>query len=126
MRELREAKSPTWSQGYLADKADLSRNFVGLLERGEIGDISAKNCQSLADALDVDVGELMGLEGGWLEMPALREFLEGEAAQRYQVTPDEARRLKQAGRLYRTSSLTDEQAIAMVLQGMRMLDAKAS
>ena len=42
------------SQEALAEKADLNRSFVGLLERGKTN-ITVKNLEQIANALDIDI-----------------------------------------------------------------------
>ena len=42
------------SQEALAEKADLNRSFVGLLERGKTN-ITLKNLEQIANALDIDI-----------------------------------------------------------------------
>lgn len=46
-----------YSQETLAEKANLNRSFVGLLERGETN-ITVKNLESIANALEVNIKEL--------------------------------------------------------------------
>ncbi|MBB4661566.1 transcriptional regulator with XRE-family HTH domain [Conexibacter arvalis] len=48
------------SQEAVADRADLSRNFVGMVERGEVSP-SFDNLAKLADGLGVRLSELMRL-----------------------------------------------------------------
>lgn len=43
-----------FTQEILAEKADLNRSFVGLLERGQTN-ITIKNLEQIANALDVEV-----------------------------------------------------------------------
>lgn len=43
-----------YSQEYLAEKADLNRNFVGMVERGE-SNITVKNLEKIAKALEIDI-----------------------------------------------------------------------
>ena len=45
------------SQETLAENADLTRSFVGLLERGQTT-ITIKNLEQIANALDVDIKTL--------------------------------------------------------------------
>ena len=45
------------SQEALAEKADLNRSFVGLLERGKTN-ITIKNLEQIANALDIDIKNL--------------------------------------------------------------------
>lgn len=42
------------SQEALAEKANLNRSFVGLLERGKTN-ITLKNLEQIANALDIDI-----------------------------------------------------------------------
>lgn len=45
------------SQEALAEKAGLNRSFVGLLERGKTN-ITIKNLEQIANALDIDIKSL--------------------------------------------------------------------
>ena len=56
VRELRNKIG--LSQEQLSFKADLHRTYIGMIERGE-KNITLINIQKLADALEVDVTELL-------------------------------------------------------------------
>ena len=56
VRELR--KKQGISQEELAYKAGLHRTYIGTIERGE-QNVSLKNIEKLADALNVDIKELV-------------------------------------------------------------------
>ncbi len=45
------------SQEKLAELADLNRNFVGLIERGETN-VTVRNLEAIANALKLDIKEL--------------------------------------------------------------------
>jgi len=45
------------SQEALAEKADLNRSFIGLLERGQTN-ITIKNLEMVANALDIEIKDL--------------------------------------------------------------------
>ena len=45
------------SQEKLAELADLNRNFVGMIERGETN-VTVKNLEAIANALELDIKEL--------------------------------------------------------------------
>lgn len=45
------------SQEKLAELADLNRNFVGMIERGETN-VNLKNIEAIANALQLDIKEL--------------------------------------------------------------------
>ena len=45
------------SQELLAEKANLNRSFIGLLERGKFN-VTIKNLEQIANALDIDIKEL--------------------------------------------------------------------
>lgn len=57
VRELRQGLG--LSQEGLAEKADLHRNYIGGIERGE-RNVGLINVGKLADALDVSVADLFG------------------------------------------------------------------
>ncbi len=72
----RRRKQLNLTQEMLADRAGISRNYVSLIERGEVGNISIKVLNELANALDTTPAELGGPKG-WGETlvpPSLREF----------------------------------------------------
>lgn len=56
VREIRLSKK--LSQEDLAEKANVHRTYIGMVERGE-KNISLKNIQKIAKALEVKIGELM-------------------------------------------------------------------
>jgi transcriptional regulator with XRE-family HTH domain len=56
LRELRKERG--FSQESLADKADLHRNFIGLVERGQ-RNVTLTTLEGLAAALKVSVSELI-------------------------------------------------------------------
>ena len=58
VRQLREAKG--WSQEELAEYADLHRNYVSSLERGE-RNVALVNVIKLAEALKIKASELLSL-----------------------------------------------------------------
>ncbi len=64
------------SQGELADRAGISRNYVSLIERAEASNLSINVLNHLAAALSVTPAELTGdaQEAHTLIPPALREF----------------------------------------------------
>jgi transcriptional regulator with XRE-family HTH domain len=64
------------SQGELADRAGISRNYVSLIERGEASNLSINVLNHLAAALSVTPAELTGesQEAHTLIPPALRDF----------------------------------------------------
>ncbi len=45
------------SQEKLAELADLNRNFIGMIERGETN-VTVKNLENIANALELDIKEL--------------------------------------------------------------------
>ncbi|MGV0827803.1 helix-turn-helix domain-containing protein [Empedobacter brevis] len=55
VREIRKAKN--LSQEELADKADLHRTYIGMIERAE-KNITLINIQKIANALEVSIKEL--------------------------------------------------------------------
>ena len=55
VRELRKLKS--YSQEELADKANLHRTYIGMIERAE-KNITLLNIQKIAKALDVEIKDL--------------------------------------------------------------------
>ena len=64
------------SQGKLAQLADISRNYVSLIERGEAHNVSVNVINNLATALQTTPGELIGetAQTSILIPPSLREF----------------------------------------------------
>lgn len=56
VREVRLSKK--LSQEALAEKANVHRTYIGMVERGE-KNISLKNIQKIAKALEIEIGELM-------------------------------------------------------------------
>ena len=64
------------SQGGLAEKAGISRNYVSLIERSEARNVSMKVVGQLAIALDTTPSDLMGQPDEYdvLIPTALREF----------------------------------------------------
>lgn len=52
-----ERQKRKMSQEKLAELADLNRNFVGMVERGE-SNITVKNLESIANAFNIDIREL--------------------------------------------------------------------
>lgn len=55
VRELRKKKN--MSQEELAEKADLHRTYIGMIERAE-KNITLINIQKIANALEIDLKEL--------------------------------------------------------------------
>ena len=55
VRELRKSKN--LSQEDLADKADLHRTYIGMIERAE-KNITLVNIQKIANALDIKIKDL--------------------------------------------------------------------
>jgi transcriptional regulator with XRE-family HTH domain len=64
------------SQGELADRAGISRNYVSLIERAEASNLSINVLNNLAAALGIPPADLTGEapEAHTLISPALREF----------------------------------------------------
>lgn len=69
IRDIRRAKptpdghrGPGWSQQHLADMAQCSQGLIANLERGDAG-ITVEKLQTIADALDVFIGDLFVREG---------------------------------------------------------------
>lgn len=52
-----ERKKRKFSQEKLAELADLNRNFIGMIERGETN-ITVKNLENIAIALKVNIKDL--------------------------------------------------------------------
>jgi transcriptional regulator with XRE-family HTH domain len=67
-------KEKGMSQTELAKFADVSRNYISLIERGEAQNISLKVINQLAIALGVSSGELTGEKSMVMIPPSLREF----------------------------------------------------
>ena len=64
------------SQEALAQRADISRNYLSIIERGEARNISTGILNQLADALEVTSGELIGesAQNDTLIPTSLRQF----------------------------------------------------
>lgn len=58
VREIRKKKG--FSQEELADKADLHRTYIGMIERAE-KNITLLNIEKIANALDVNIKELLAI-----------------------------------------------------------------
>lgn len=73
---LSRRKEKKLSQEELGKIADISRNYVSLIERGEADSISKKVIDRLAVALGATPGELTGEDTSSLVLihPSLREF----------------------------------------------------
>ena len=67
-------KEKGMSQTELAKFADISRNYISLIERGEAQNISLKVINQLAIALGASSGELTGEISMVMIPPSLREF----------------------------------------------------
>ncbi len=52
-----ERQKKKLSQEKLAELADLNRNFIGLIERGETND-TVKNLENIANALNLEIKDL--------------------------------------------------------------------
>ena len=52
-----ERQKRKMSQEKLAEYAELNRNFVGMVERGETN-ITVKNLENIANAFEIDIKEL--------------------------------------------------------------------
>ncbi|MBS6603879.1 MAG: helix-turn-helix transcriptional regulator [Brachyspira sp.] len=52
-----ERQKRKMSQERLAELADLNRNFIGMVERGETN-ITVKNLESISKAFEMDIKEL--------------------------------------------------------------------
>jgi transcriptional regulator with XRE-family HTH domain len=61
VREIRKEKG--LSQEKLAHKADLHRTYIGMIERAE-KNITLLNIEKIANALEVNINELMILNNG--------------------------------------------------------------
>lgn len=64
VREIRKKKG--LSQEELADKADLHRTYIGMIERAE-KNITLLNIEKIANALDVNIKELLAINGKSLQ-----------------------------------------------------------
>lgn len=58
LRRLRKRGNGTFSQQELAERADLHRNYIGMLERGE-RDPSLNTLDNLAEILEVEPYQLL-------------------------------------------------------------------
>nr|WP_312806831.1 helix-turn-helix transcriptional regulator [Comamonas sp.] len=70
---LRLRRMKHWTQEELSYEAGLHRTMVGQIER-ERRNVTLATMESLAAALEVDIGELLAKDGGWssqgLAMPS--------------------------------------------------------
>lgn len=73
---LKRRREMGLSQEDLAQKADISRNYISLIERGEARNVSLNILDRLATALGTTLAELTGESNqeSILISPALREF----------------------------------------------------
>ncbi|PKO00117.1 MAG: hypothetical protein CVU42_05085 [Chloroflexi bacterium HGW-Chloroflexi-4] len=73
---LAKRKENGWSQEKLGEMADISRNYVSLIERGEADSISIKVINKLATAFGVSPSSLGEAQSSPLVMipPSLRDF----------------------------------------------------
>ncbi len=63
-RRLRSARrSSGWTQAELAEKADLSLDMIGQIERGQVNP-SFKTIEALCDALEIDPASLFSSTSG--------------------------------------------------------------
>jgi transcriptional regulator with XRE-family HTH domain len=75
VRNLRKEKG--LSQEKLAELANVSRNYISMIERGEAGNFSDDIIQKLAWGLEVSIEQIEGKpneKSGTIIPPALREF----------------------------------------------------
>jgi transcriptional regulator with XRE-family HTH domain len=70
LRKLRNRRE--WSQMELAEKADISMNFLSEIERG-LKWPYPETLQNLADALDIEVFELFRPQGE--DVPGMEEYM---------------------------------------------------
>jgi len=72
----RRRKDSGLSQEELAQKANLSRNYVSIIERGDAQNVSMRIISQIAVALGTSPGELIGesAQDEQLIPPALRQF----------------------------------------------------
>lgn len=73
---LKRRKEMNFSQEELARRADVSRNYISLIERGEASNVSINVLNQLATALETTLAELTGQieRNDTLVDPALRQF----------------------------------------------------
>lgn len=73
---LAKRKAKGWSQEHLGEMANISRNYVSQIERGEAESISIKVINKLAIALGVPTSELGETSSPSIVMipPSLRDF----------------------------------------------------
>ena len=70
---FKRRKEKGLSQGEVAQRAGISRNYISLIERGEARNVSINIINQLAIALEITPATLMG-QGDILIPPSLREF----------------------------------------------------
>lgn len=79
IRDLREAKlreDPKFTLRKFAKAVGISPTFLSKIERGEFDPPSAKNIKKMAELLEVDADELLGLAGKF--DPELEEIIKQE------------------------------------------------
>lgn len=80
------------TQEGLAERSGLSANYLARLERGEMRNPRRATLEALAEALEVDVADLVSPPAPPEPGSALERFLASELAQN--VTPDEIEKLQ--------------------------------
>lgn len=60
VRELREARG--WSQEELAERSDMHRTYIGMIERAE-KNITLMNINKIAQAFSISIPELLTFDG---------------------------------------------------------------
>ena len=73
---VRRRRELGWNQDELADKADLSRTYISLIERGEAVNVTRRVLEKLSEVLDLPISRLIGESGpsDLLISPALKQF----------------------------------------------------
>jgi transcriptional regulator with XRE-family HTH domain len=98
VKRLRQARE--WNQTELAYHAGLAPSVISQIENGK-RDPSARTLRKLAEALNVEVGDLFPKAQSSSPEPSFDDVLDDERRAAWEAAVDEARRLREPGRARR-------------------------